>query len=281
MKFGLFSLNFDACSHPETAAKVDREAEAAGFESLWVGERMAPPDPRAPGSPVDPTDRMLDPLIALSFLAGQTSRVLLGTGVVVLPQRQPLVLAKQLASLDALSGGRVLFGLGAGYLEPELRAMGVPLSERGARTDEYLAAMRAIWGEDAPTFSGRFLSFSGVSSYPRPATIPIIVGGHSAAALRRAVEQGHGWYGFGLDIDETARLLAELRAAEASGRRPSELGPLEITISARGRVDAELAERFSGLGVDRLVLLPRRHQDEAGLLRFVENSARALLAPEA
>ncbi len=281
MKFGLFSLNFDACSYPETAARVARAAEAAGFESLWVGERMAPPDPRTADSPVDPSDRMLDPLIALSFLAGHTSRVLLGTGVVILPQRQPLVLAKQLASLDALSGGRVLFGLGVGYLEPELRALGVPFHERGARTDEYLAAMRAIWGEDAPTFEGRFLSFSGVSSYPRPATIPIVVGGHSPAALRRAVEQGHGWYGFGLDVDETARLVADLRAAEASGRRPAALGRLEITISPRGRVDRELAERFSEVGVDRIVLLPRRHQDEAGLLRFVENAARALLAPDA
>src|SRR5262245_53823639 len=117
MKYGLFSLNFDGCSYPETAVKVARAAEAAGFESIWVGERLLAPDPRVPGSPVEPTDRMLDPIVSLSFLAAHTSRVQLGTGVVVLPQRQPLVFAKALASLDVLSGGRLILGIGAGYLE--------------------------------------------------------------------------------------------------------------------------------------------------------------------
>jgi probable F420-dependent oxidoreductase len=281
VKFGLFSLNFDACSYPETAARVAREAEAAGFESLWVGDRLLAPDPRIPGSPVDPTDRMLDPIVALAFLAGQTSRALLGTGVIVLPQRQPLVLAKQLASLDALANGRLIAGIGVGYLEPELRAAGVPLRERGARTDEYLAAMRAIWSEDAPTFEGRFVSFSGLSAHPRRAGIPIVVGGQAPAALRRTVEQANGWFGFGMDLDETAGFVNQLKAIASRVDRPASLGPLEITVSTRGRVTRDLAEQYVALGVDRIVLLPRRHADEATLLRFVENAARELLAADA
>src|SRR5215217_3987702 len=153
MKFGLFAVNMYACSYPETAIQVAQLAEEAGFESLWAGEHVVLPDPQAPRSPMAPHDRILDPLIALTYLAAHTSRVRLGTGVIVLPQRNPLVLAKQLASLDVVSGGRLVVGIGAGYLEPELAAIGVPMAERGARTDEYLAAMRALWTSGAPAYS--------------------------------------------------------------------------------------------------------------------------------
>lgn len=281
MKFGLFPLNFYACSDPGTAERVARATEEAGFESLWVGDRLAAPDPRVPPSAAEPTDRMLDAFISLAFLAAHTSRVLLGTGVVVLPLRQPLVLAKQIASVDALSGGRLLFGLGVGLLEPEFRAAGVPFDDRGARSDEYLAAMRAMWGGDAPAFEGRFVSLGGVTAHPQPERVPIVVGGHSKAALRRAITLGDGWYGFGAELDETEAMVTELRRAEAAGERPPGLGRLEITVSLRGRVDPALAERLGAIGVDRIVLLSRRDQDEAGLLRLVENAARALIEPGA
>ncbi len=170
---------------------------------------------------------ILDPIIALTFLAAQTRRVRLGTGIIILPQRNPLVLAKEIASLDVLSGGRFIFGIGVGYLEPEFRALGIPFADRGPRTDDYLAAMRAIWSEPAPAHQGRFVQFAGVQAYPRPVQQPgppIVVGGRSPGAYRRAVEQGAGWYGFALSLERTAEAIAALRAGErssTSARPPS------------------------------------------------------------
>src|SRR5579872_5528420 len=203
MKFGLFAVNMYACSYPETAAQVAQLAEAAGFESLWAAEHVVLPDPRVPPSPMAPSDRILDPVVALTYLAAHTSRVRLGTGIIILPQRNPLVLAKELASLDELSKGRVICGIGVGYLEPEFRALGVSFTDRGARTDDYLAAMRAIWMQPIPAYQGRFVSFDGVQSHPQR-TIPVVVGGESPAAYRRAIQSAQGWYGFHMDAHETA-----------------------------------------------------------------------------
>src|SRR5260370_20395638 len=197
VKFGLFSVNSYASSYPETAVEIAQLAESAGFESLWAGEHVVLPDPQAPPSPMAPADRILDPLIALTFLAAHTRQVLLGTGIIILPQRNPLVLAKELASLDELSGGRLICAVGAGYLEPEFRALGIPFRERGARTDDYLAAMRAIWTQLQPAYHGRFISFEHVQAHPRPQrSIPVVVRGHTPPAYRRAVEEATGWYGF-------------------------------------------------------------------------------------
>ena len=132
MHFGLFSTNAYACSYPDVVAGVARAAEAAGLESLWSGEHVVLPDPQAPPSPMAPQDRILDPAVALTYCAAVTTRVRLGTGIIILPQRNPLVLAKELASLDALSNGRLIFGIGVGYLEPEFRALGAPF-ERARR----------------------------------------------------------------------------------------------------------------------------------------------------
>src|SRR5260370_30009386 len=120
MKFGLFSINNGPCASPKTAAAVARAAEAAGFESLWTGEHVVLPDPQAPPSPAPPEMPMLDPMASLSFVAAHTSRIRLGTGIIILPQRNPVVLAKELASVDVLSGGRLIFGIGVGYLKPEI-----------------------------------------------------------------------------------------------------------------------------------------------------------------
>src|SRR3954449_3749019 len=134
LRFGLFSVNSGPCSQPATAARIARLAEAAGFDSLWAGEHVVLPDPRVPPSPMEPGDPILDPVIALTFLAAQTTRVRLGTGIIILPQRNPLVLAKELASLAVLSEGRFVFGVGVGYLEPEFRALGIPFADKGPRT---------------------------------------------------------------------------------------------------------------------------------------------------
>ena len=118
MKFGLFGINFGPCANPQTAAKLARAAEAGGFESLWTGEHVVLPDPRVPPSPLPPQTPMLDPAVALAFVAAATTRIRLATGIIILPQRNPVVLAKELASVDVLSAGRLLFGVGAGSLEP-------------------------------------------------------------------------------------------------------------------------------------------------------------------
>jgi probable F420-dependent oxidoreductase len=276
-RIGLFSINSHACSRPATAARIARLAEAAGFDSLWAGEHVVLPDPRVSPSPMEPEEPILDPLVALAFLAGRTTTIRLGTGVVVLPQREPLVLAKQVASLDALSGGRLLLGLGVGYLRPELRAIGVPFEERGRRADEYLAAMRSVWYDARPAHEGRFARFSGVQARPRPGPLPIVVGGHTRAAFRRAVEGAHGWYGFALDLERTAECLDGLRAEAARSVRPPELGELEITVTPRRTPDADTAARFRALGVHRLVLVPRSDLDEDGLAAYVARVGETLI----
>jgi probable F420-dependent oxidoreductase len=282
MHFGLFSTNAYACSYPDVVAAVARVAEAAGLESLWGGEHVVLPDPQAPPSPMAPQDRILDPVIALTYCAAVTTRVRLGTGIIILPQRNPLVLAKELASLDALSNGRLIFGIGVGYLEPEFRALGAPYAERGAVTDDYLAAMRAIWSQAKPAYQGRFVSFADVQAHPQPVQRPhppIVVGGRTAAAFRRAVQQGNGWYGFGLDVDATAQALASLRRAAEQHPRPAHLGPLEISITpGRGTgVDLATAEKFAALGVHRLILMPSPRLDGAGLERYVDEVGTRLV----
>lgn len=281
LKIDLFSMNMDACVDPETAVAVAQLAEDAGFESLWAGEHPVLPDPRTPDSPMAPTEAILDPVVTLAVLAARTSRIRLGTGVLLLPLRHPLLLAKELASLDVLSQGRLLVGVGAGYLESELRAFGVPLAERGARLDDHLAAMFAAWSGERTAYDGRFVAFSGVQARPLPYQRPhppIIVGGHSPAAYRRAVEAGNGWYGFNLTPEAAASSLAGLRSAAEHCARPRALGDLEVTVTPRGEPDAGTADAFAAIGVHRLVLMPPRHLGRDDLLRYVERVGRQLIA---
>ena len=281
MKFGLFAVNMYACSYPETAIQVAQMAEAAGFESLWAGEHVVLPDPRVPTSPMAPRDRILDPVVALTFLAAHTSRVRLGTGIIILPQRNPLVLAKELASLDELSGGRLIFGIGVGYLEPEFRALGIPFADRGARTDDYLAAMRAIWTQPNPAYHGRFVSFEGVKAHPQR-DIPVVIGGESLPAYRRAVERASGWYGFNLNLDETAQALAAIRTALQRSSRPQELGELEISVTPAEPLTLEDVKRFAELGVHRLIVMPlhrmpRHLRDESAIKDYVSRVGDMLI----
>jgi probable F420-dependent oxidoreductase len=280
MKFGLHSVNLHTCGYPETAARLARAAEDAGFESLWVADHVVLPDPPLPQRPMAPGMRLLDPVVMLTFYAALTTRIRLATGVMVLPQRQPLVLAKQLASLDVLSNGRLMFGLGVGWCEPEFQALGVPFEHRGSRGDDYLAAIRAIWTEEKPAYHGRYVNFAGVQAQPQPVqrpTPPIIVGGRAPAAFRRAIEHAHGWYGFGLDVEQTARDIEALRKAEQRHRRPAELGTLEISITPPGYdIDPATVQHYADVGVDRLVLRPQPTLDVTGLDQFVSTTARAL-----
>jgi len=258
MKFGLYGLHRDRNVDPGVLARRARLAEEAGFESLWVGDHIALPV--GDGNPP-----RLEAMVALTYLAAVTSRVRLGVGLIVLPQRQPVLLAKQLTSLDVLSGGRLTVAVGAGYVEPELNAMGVALAERGARTDEYLAAMRALWAAET-SFSGRFVSFAGVVQHPAPVQRPhppIVVGGHSAAAYRRAARHGSGWYGWGLDPGRTEEALRTLAESTGGEQRPAGLGELEITITPPGPPDLDTARRYADAGVDRLIIELEGIDDDA------------------
>jgi probable F420-dependent oxidoreductase len=279
MQFGLFAINMGPCTQPETAVRVAQAAEAAGFESVWTGEHVVLPDPRVPPSPLPPEHPIIDPAVALSFIAGQTRTLRLGTGIIILPQRNPLVLAKELASVDVVSAGRLLFGLGIGYLKPEFDALGVPFEHKGPRAVEYLQAMLALWTQPKPAYDGRFVAFGDVQALPRPVQQPhppVIIGGHTPAAFRRAVQHGNGWYGFALDFARTAQCLAGLRQAQAQHGRPANLGGLDITVTPSERLSPETVQRYADLGVQRLVLYRRADTEEA-LLDFVHKTADTLI----
>jgi probable F420-dependent oxidoreductase len=277
VELGVQGLNAKATLGPATTRRIARRCEEMGYSSWWAGEHVVLPSPRTAGSPMDPRDPILDPLVHLSYVAACTEAMELGTAVVILPQRNPVVLAKQVASLDVLSGGRLLLGVGAGYLEPEMTAVGVPMSERGERTDEYLDAMTALWTQEAPAFHGRHVSFGKVDAHPRPVQAGgprIVIGGHSPAAFRRAVARGHGWFGNGT-ADDLPGHLDGLKRAAAEVERPARLGPLEITYLQLNpvTVDAGAARRYADLGVSRLVVYPLPLEDPDDVLRFLERHA--------
>ena len=267
MKIGVFGIGSGICADPAVARQVAQAAERAGLESVWTGEHVVLPDPQVAPSPAPPLFPMLHPSTVLAYLAGVTETLKLGTGIVLIAQRNPVVLAKEMASLDVLSGGRLILGVGAGYLEPEFRALGVPFAERGARTDEFIAAMRALWREDEPAFDGRFVGFANVQARPRPVQPggpPIVVGGSSDAAIERAVRVGQGWYGFAMDVATARDCIERLNAVRSRWGRDSDLGDLEISVTPRGRLTRELVEQFADVGVQRLIaLLPQDSEARA------------------
>jgi probable F420-dependent oxidoreductase len=245
----------------ELAAFV-RFAEDAGCESIWLPdhvvlpERPATPYPYSARGTVNPATALPDPLVMLGWLAAVTGRLRLATGVLVLSQRQALVVAKQAATADVLSGGRVLLGVGVGWQAEEMEALGVPFAERGARTDEAIAVLRTAWAGRDVTFSGRFQRFEAMDCFPRPRQVggvPIVVGGGSPAAARRAGRLGDGYYPIGAGADSLARLLADMAAAaRAAGRDPA-----SIPVTYRAGRDAAECRRLADLGVSRLVVRVR------------------------
>jgi probable F420-dependent oxidoreductase len=269
---GLFAINSHACAEPEAAARIATLAERLGYDSLWAGEHVVVPSPRVDPSPMEPEEPILDPLIALAHVAAHTERIKLGTGVIILPQRNPLVLAKQVASLDVLSGGRLIVGIGVAYLEPEMRAIGVPMEGRGARADEYLAAMRALWEEEAPSFHGRYVNFEAVDAHPRPVQrpLPVVVGGHTRAAHRRAARSADGWYGFMMGLRAMAEQRDLMSAAIEETRRER---PLHVSVTPARRLDDENVQAYAELGVERLIVAPPVGLSLEQLVEFVGANA--------
>jgi len=261
MRFGLSFANTGPAVTGEGAADLAVAAEQAGFDSLWTVEHVVVPKGYQSPYPYSRSGKMAggvedfdlpDPLIWLAYIAALTETLLLGTGIVILPQRNPVILAKEAASLDVLSGGRLVLGIGAGWLAEEFAALGVPFEDRGARTDDYIRALRALWSEGPSSHRGEFISFEDVYSRPRPAqrSIPIVVGGHSRRAARRAGELGDGFFPNGASHEEVADLIMHARrCAEDAGRDPA---ALQITVGSRP--DPVTIERWAEIGADRVVI---------------------------
>ena len=282
MRFGFFGVNAGVLSEPATMVAAATIAEAAGWESIWTGEHLVAASPQRPPSPVRPDTHFVDQVASLAHLAAQTTTLRLGTGIVILPQRNPVVLAKELASVDVLSGGRLEAGFGVGYVPDEFDAIGVPFSERGARMDDHIDALRAMWRGDLE-FEGRFTSWHGVEAHPRPVEPhgpPIHVGGSSAATFRRAVLRADGWYGFLSTLESTGSAMDTLSRGMAELDRPAHLGRIQVSVTPSEPVDRDLVRRYEDLGVDRLILV-RDFRDVGGtpnperaddVLRFIDEA---------
>jgi probable F420-dependent oxidoreductase len=265
VRFGITFANTMSWGNPAGAVEAARAADENGFESIWTVEHVVYPDDYQSTYPYSADGRMPavrstpipDPLIWLAYIASVTSRIRLATGILILPERNPVVLAKELATLDHLSGGRVELGIGVGWLREEFDALGIPWERRGARTDEYIEAMRALWASDGASFDGEFASFSGVSSNPKPpnGAVRIVVGGHTRAAAERAGRLGDGLFPAHGSPKELADLLDIARqTAAASGRDP---GALELTTGAPGNLSqdpAAVVEELASVGVSRIVV---------------------------
>lgn len=281
MNWGIVFANTGAAAHAEAAVELAQAAEECGFESLWTVEHVVVPvgydspypysaDGKMPGNRED--FPIPDPLIWLAYVAAATKRIKLGTGILILPLRNPVVLAKEVATLDALSGGRVMLGIGVGWLEEEYQAIGVPFAERGVRTDEAIAAMRALWAPGgAASFEGRFTSFPDLYSRPSPVagSVPITVGGHTSIAAKRAGRIGDGFFPGKGSLDELALRFAEVRtAAVGAGRNPD---AIELMIGAPA--NSEDVKRAIDLGVTRFMVPP---MSPDRLRRFADTTMAAV-----
>jgi probable F420-dependent oxidoreductase len=265
MKFGIVFANTGPFTDADAAIELARAAESSGFESLWTVEHTVVPAGYESTYPYDRSGRMPgsddapipDPLVWLSFLASVTTTLQLATGILIQPQRNPVVLAKEVATLDHLSGGRVQLGVGVGWLEEEFDAIGVPFAERGRRTDDGIAAMRALWSQDQATYQGEFTSFTDCICRPRPVagSVPIHIGGHTEVAARRAGRIGDGFFPASGSHEKLAGLFALVReTAEAEGRDPA---AVELTCGGNGVFGPGALDEvaaLAGLGVDRVVV---------------------------
>ena len=270
MDLGLHALGIGAGARREVIDAVARAADASGFATLWSGEHVVMVDRSQSRYPYSDDGQIavpaeadwLDPLVGLSFAAAVTQRIGIATGVLLVPEHNPVLLAKQAASLDVLCGGRLTLGVGVGWSREEFEALGVPFEHRGKRATEYVAAIRTLWREDVASFRGEFVSFESVRVNPKPVRdrrIPVVLGGNSDAALRRAAAWGDGWYGFNLAGLEAARervaTLAQL--CREAGRDP---GELRIAVALEAG-ELEDVRALAELGVDELVLVAGPPED--------------------
>lgn len=273
MRLGLHALGIGSGSERAVIDAVAAAAEMAGFATLWAGEHVVmvdDPDSVYPYADdgkiaVPAVADWLDPLITLSFAAAATRSIRLATGVLLLPEHNPVLVAKQAASLDKLSGGRLVLGIGIGWAREEFAALGVPFEHRGARTAEYVDAIRTLWRDDVASFRGRFVDFEAIRVNPKPVRerrIPVVLGGNSEAAMRRIAAWGDGWYGFNLPdvgaVADATRRLGLLCAEAGRGDRP------DIAVALRDPRPADVTG-LAAAGVDELVLVASPPEDPAAV----------------
>lgn len=260
MKFATFIMQ----TSPSGLAGVARKAEELGFESLWIPEHIILPieykSPYPYGStgrlPAPPDTPLHDPMLALAYVAGITSRIRIATGVFVLPLRNAFATAKAVASLDVLSGGRFMFGIGIGWLAEEFEAVGYSFRDRAARTREYVALMKELWTRTDPVFEGKTVRLKGFKFMPKPVQQPhppLIFGGHTEPSLKRVAELGDGWYGIAENIEQIASVIKRLREHE---RQQNRTKPLEVTLAPRlgGPLKVDGVRRLGAMGVERLIV---------------------------
>ena len=267
MDFGVIFANVGPFMTAKGAKAMGQGAEAAGFDSVWTVEHVLVPEGYESDYPYDDSGKMPgpeespipDPLIWLTYVGACTNELKLATGVLILPQRNPGVLAKQCATIDMMTGGRMILGIGVGWLEEEFNALGIPFERRGKRTDEYVAALRALWSQSLATHTGEFTNLEKVYSQPQPVngSIPIVVGGHTDIAARRAGRLGDGFFpGKGSD-DELRHLIGVMReTAEKHDRDPD---AIEITASGAamfGDDALDKAATLADMGITRLMIPP-------------------------
>lgn len=280
MKIGAIG-GFSALLDGELVAATGEIAEERGLHTLWVPEHVLlfdQYDSRYPysedGKMPGDNSGLLETFTALTWIAARTRRIRLATGICILPQRNPVYTAKQVADLDHLSGGRVDLGIGIGWLREEFESLGVPFEQRGARTDEYIALMKHLWTEKRPAFDGQFHSVAPCIFEPKPAQKPhppVIVGGQSPAAFSRVAKHGQGWYGHDLDPEDLPPLLQQLdEALAAEGRKPDDVQRIVSPLFRPAEVD--LAKRYRDQGIDQITYVLaagdidgiRRRADELG-----------------
>ncbi|MGW1727791.1 LLM class F420-dependent oxidoreductase [Streptomyces sp. NPDC002306] len=288
MRVGLHALGIGDGARPEVVRAVATAAETHGFARLWCGEHVVLVDEPVSRYPYSANGRIavpsdadwLDPLLALSFAAAVTSRIGLATGVLLLPEHHPVVVAKQAATLDMLSAGRFTLGVGAGWSAEEFAALGVPFAGRGRRTEEYLAAMRTVWAEDPASFAGEFTRFAAIRVNPKPlrgGRLPVVVGGNSDAALRRAVASGDGWYGFNLPVADVRSRVAVL--ADECARRGRALDELTVAVSLSDGTPEQLPD-LAAAGVTEVVVVGAPPPDPGAAAAWTAELARTWGARE-
>ena len=283
MKFGLMFANTGPFGVPDSLARLAQAAEEHGIESMWTVEHVVIPVGYRSPYPYSPSGKIPgaesvpipDPLLPLAFAAAVTKKIRLATGILILPQRHPAYVAKEVATLDVLSAGRVILGVGSGWLAEEFEVVGVPFRERGARTDEAIRAMRSLWKSAPEPFSGKFYRWPAVESNPKPVQkpgVPIVIGGHSDAAARRAARLGDGFFPARGDRETLNHLLAVLREECAKvGRDPRQI---EITTGAGAKADPDVVKRFQDLGVHRFMVSPAGPTEDSirkGLADFADH----------
>ncbi|KAA0108992.1 LLM class F420-dependent oxidoreductase [Mycolicibacterium sp. P1-5] len=281
MRLGLHALGIGAGAEPEVIRAVAVAAERSGFATLWAGEHVVMVDRSDSPYPYSDDGKIavpadadwIDPMIGLAFAASATTTIGLATGVLLLPEHNPVIVAKQAATMDRLSGGRFALGIGIGWSREEFDALGIPFERRAARAADYVAAMRTVWRDDIASYAGEFTTFDAIRVCPKPRQrrIPILCGGNSDAALRRVARWGDGWYGFNLrDVDDVATKVTTLRGlCEQAGRDPAEL---RLAVALREPRPPQVG-RLAELGVDELVLVASPPQDPAVVAHWVADLA--------